>query len=253
LRNDSDKDLVGYTQVDWETLPEWQEDLGYFHASWLRIPYQLTPDTAQAFFHLKGPGHLVGEYWNINTDEPAFQRATFVMEGNTEHRIDGETVPSVNYLGSEDSFNFSWGWTRLFSGYKNGTNYLSFLPPEQPAHGEARPANETRLSIFRFRDRDVIRFPKSLDLTINWTKEFRLGRLPEAEIAALDKTRPETRFAPPFRAVLNNIRKRNQAGGGWVDYAMTVYWYSADPQGLGMELSPLEERLKPFLKQNPPK
>jgi hypothetical protein len=255
LRNDSNEDLVGSTQVEWQTLPEWQEDLGYFHAAWLRIPFQLTPDTTQTFFRLKGPGHLVGEYWNINTDEPAFKGANFVMEGNPEHRVDGETEPSVNYLGSEDSFDFSWGWSRLFNGYKNGTNYLSWLPPEQPAHGESKPPNETRLSVYRFRDRDVVRFQKSLELTINWTKELGYGRRlqsnPRSYLETVSKTKPEFRYAAWQQNALNRVRERNQVGGGWVDYAMTVYWYSADPQGLGTQLPPLDERLKPFLNRNP--
>ena len=42
----------------------------------------------------------------------------FVMEGNSEFRVDGEAMSSINHLGSEDSFNFYWGWRRLFSSHK---------------------------------------------------------------------------------------------------------------------------------------
>ena len=79
---------------------------------------------------------------------------------------------------------------------------------------EAKEGKLSRVSTYRFRDRDVIRFDKTLDLTVNWTAEFRA--------------------LPSMRAVLERIRKRNQQGGGWVDYAVTPYWYSSDPKGPGL-------------------
>ena len=232
LRNDSKQNIFNYSYVEWQTLPDWDASLGYFHASWRRLSFPLTPDTKQPIFSLPGPGHLIGEYWNINTDEPEFAGMTFVMEGNDEHRVDGEAEPSINYLGSEDSFNFSWGWHEVFTGYKVGTNYLSFKFGEgsKPTF-EDKEGKLSRLSTYRFRDRDVIRFARSLDLTINWTKEFR----------ALPMTRP----------ILDRVRKRNEQGGGWVDYAVTTYWYSSDPAGEGFTMPPIDERRKLVLRTNP--
>ncbi len=150
LTNESDRDIFSYAYVEWQTLPRWEDDLGYFHASWQRHSFQLTPDTRQRFFQIDGPGQLVGEYWLIHTDEPLFANMTFVMEANNEYRVDGERQPSINYLGSECAFNFGWGWQTLFNGYKVGVN---FRDPK---------AGESAVSTYRFRDRDVIRFRKSL-------------------------------------------------------------------------------------------
>jgi hypothetical protein len=171
LRNDSDRNIMNYSYVEWQTLPDWDAGLGYFHASWQRLSFQLTPDTAQKVFSLRGPGHLIGEYWNINTDEPEFTRMHFVMEGNNEFRVDGEKEPSLNYLGSEDSFNFSWGWHQLFNGYKVGINYLSFRPTQAKVvfDNEDKEGKQSRLSTYRFRDRDAIHFGLTLELAINWT------------------------------------------------------------------------------------
>jgi hypothetical protein len=184
-------------------------------------------------FSLPGPGHLLGEYWNINTDEPVFEGMTFVMEGNREYRIDGETEPSINYLGSEDSFNFSWGWHALFNGYKAGINYLSFKFGEGfKISFEGQERKLSRVSTYRFRDRDVIHFNHRLEQTVDWTKEFR----------SLAVTRP----------ILDRVRQRNQESGGWVDYAVTQYWYSSDPAGLGLAMPPIDQRQKIVLRENPP-
>ena len=230
LRNDSDGDIMSYSSVEWQTLPDWDASLGYLHASWQRLSFQLTPDTTEKLFTLTGPGHLIGEYWNINTDEPEFAGMNFVMEGNNEFRVDGDTEPSINYLGSEDSFNFSWGWHHPFDGYKVGINYLSFRFDQAKVvfEDEDKDGKLSRLSTYRFRDRDAIHFDQTLALTINWTAEF--------------KGSPE----------LDKIRLRNHQGAGWVDYAVTPYWYSSDPKGRGLAMPPIGERLKPVLHQNLP-
>jgi hypothetical protein len=234
LRNDSDRDIMSYSYVEWQTLPEWDASLGYLHASWQRLSFQLTPDTTQKLFALTGPGHLIGEYWNINTDEPEFAGMTFVMEGNNEFRVDAESEPSINYLGSEDSFSFSWGWHHLFDGHKVGINYLSFRSDLGKLIFEDGPKDSklSRLSTYRFRDRDAIHFEHALELTVNWTKEFR--------------------FSPGVLTTLDKIRDRNRQGAGWVDYAVTPYWYSSDSRGRGLAMPPIGERLKTVLHQNPP-
>lgn len=219
LTNEGDLDVVSYAAVEWQSLPRWEDDLGYFHAAWKRHAFQLTPDTRESFYRLDGPGHLVGQYWLIRTDEPLFESMTFVMEANNEIRIDGEPDPAINYLGSECAFNFGWGWQTVFNGYKVGVNQRN------PAAGE------TIVSTYRFRDRDVIRFRESLALTLNWTGEFRT--------------------VPELQEILDRLRQRNALGGGWVDYAETTYWYSVHPEGTREPLSPLAERVKPLVHPNP--
>jgi hypothetical protein len=35
-------------------------------------------------------------------------------------------------------------------------------------------------------------------------------------------------------------------GGGWVDYTITAYWYQSDPNGLGLNMPPIEHQRIPF-------
>ena len=233
LRNDTQEEIFNYSYVEWQTLPEWDESMAYFHASWRRPSFQLTPDTRLKVFTLPGPGHLVGEYWCINTDEPMFQGMDFVMEANKEFRVDGEKEPSINYLGSEDSFNFSWGWHALFNGTKAGINHLNFrLEDGFKAIYDENQGTLSTISTYRFRDRDVLRFDHSLEQTLDWSGEFR--------------------HSAHARSIVEKIRERNRRGGGWVDYAITTYWYSSDPNGLGLPVPSAEEREKRLLHGNPP-
>jgi len=220
LTNESDRDLVNYSYVEWQSVPEWEEDLGYFHASWRRRSVQVTPDTRLKIFRLKGPGHLVGQYWYVRTDEPLYRGFHFVMEANNQILVDDGADPALNYLGTECAFNLCWGWREVFSGFRIGANWVQ------------HDAGDTGVSTYRFRDNDAIHFDSSLELFLDWTAELR---------------RP-----PQSRRQLEPIRQRLAEGGGWVDYSTTTYWYSADPSGQEADLLPVEERLKPLLRRNPP-
>lgn len=214
LRNETDRNLSNYTFVEYERLDRWPEDTGYFHATWKRFAFQLDADTDKHFFHIDGCGHLIGRAWSICTAEPFFKDYSFIMEGNNEIRIDGEAQPRIDYLGTEDSFGFSWGFGNLFNGLYNGINYLDKRMP-------------LMLSIYRFMGSNAIRFNRSLDLRIDWSNEFRFSKKYEE-----------------FKARIGDV---NKAGGGYVDYATTYYWYQDSPGFAHDPLPPLGERLIPVL------
>jgi len=215
LCNATAYDLRNYSFVEFERLPSWEDNLGYFHATWKRFPFQLYGATDQPFFHVDGRGHLIGRAWSICTNEPRFAGYHFVMEGNNEIRIDGDPNPSADYLGTEDSFGFSWGFQRPFSGLYNGINFV-------------QKENPSLLSIYRFRGQNAIRFNESLDLRIDWSNEY------------LDKKE--------FHRELADMRA---AGRVWVDYATTYYWYQ---ESVGYEhelLMSLEGRVQQVLSPGP--
>lgn len=215
LRNETDKNLNNYTFVEYETLNALPEDTGYFHAAWKRMAFQLNHDTDRPFFHIDGCGHLIGRAFSICTAEPYFKDFHFIMEGNNEFRVDGEAEPSIDYLGTEDSFGFSWGFRNTVCGPYCGINHLDNGTPN-------------RLSIYRFLDQNAIRFSKSLDLRIDWSHEFRTWT-PENH----------TKF-------MAAITQANEAGGAAVDYAMTFYWYQDTPGGAHAPLPPLDKRILPL-------
>jgi hypothetical protein len=214
LRNDTPYNMGNYSFVEFEKLPVWDDDLGYFHAAWKRFPFQLHGNTDEHFFHIDGCGHLMGRAWSVCTDEPLFNGFSFVMEGNNEVRIDGEEEPRADYLGTEDSFGFSWGFRQPFIGLYNGINFVQNDTPSM-------------LSIFRFHGENAIRFNKSLDLRVDWSNEFKGNEA--------------------FQKKLAEVYAKN---GGWIDYATTYYWYQ---KAVGYEHEPLlslEERVKEILHPN---
>src|SRR5581483_5262011 len=215
LKNETALSLMNYSFVEFERLPRWENDLGYFHATWLRSAFQLHGQTNQPFFQVEGCGHLLGRAWSISTDEPFFQNFHFVMEGNNEVRIDGDIRPTVDYLGTEDSFSFSWGFRDVYSGPYGGMNYIQNAEP-------------SLLSIYRFHAANPIRFQRSVDWRINWSYEWARNSEFQREIAALCAT-----------------------DRGWIDYATTFYWYQDQVGYAHPPLLPLKERAQTILHPNP--
>lgn len=214
LKNETPYDMSSYSFVEYEELPEWDKSLGYFHATWSRFAFQLTGNTNLPFFHVDGTGHILGRAWSICTDEPLFGSFHFVMEGNNEVRIDEDEKPTIDYLGTEDSFGFSWGFNKVHSGPYNGMNYVTGGVP-------------SLLSIYRFYGANVIRFNKSLDWRINWSNEWTGNDDFQEEISRI-----------------------NNMGRGWIDYAATYYWYQ-DTVGFEHQPMPsLEERCRLLLVSN---
>lgn len=212
LRNDTDVNLTNYSYVEWESISDWKPQLGYFHATYHREAFQLTKEISQRFFHVEGKGHLLGRQFSLASDEPAFNRFTFIMEGNNEVDIDGHER-QMDYLGTEDSFTFSWGFQRTFAGYRAG---MPFVRPDTPPY---------LLSIYRFHDYMPIHFNKELTWTINWQYDL---RNPD-----VDKT----------------LQERKEKDGVWVDYASVFYWYQNHPAGFTHQpLAPVAERTKDLLK-----
>ena len=200
LRNDTDTDALDYSYVEWEKVPRWDDRYGYFHATYQRRAFRLRGDTSELFFEVRGSGHLLGRQFSVTTDEPLFRGFYYVMEGNNEVAIDGRER-ALDYLGTEDSFTFSWGFRKTFAGRSAG------MPLVEPGQDGA----PSSLSIFRFHDRMPIRFRRSLSWRINWTEERHM-----------------------------HVQREFQEGVGrvsgdpercWVDYATVFYWYQNEPGG----------------------
>jgi len=219
LRNDTDKDIMNYSYVEWEAVPEWKEEWGYFHAAYARKCFQLTKKTDETFFELSGTGQIIGRQFSVVTGEPIFRAYNVVMEGNNEIDIDGRPRV-IDYLGTECSFGFCWGYRNPFAGLRCGMTLVEHAKPA--ADGLAAKLN--RLSVYRFHDAMPIRFNKSLKWHINWQNERIFTARPEWT-AAIEK------------------------GGCWVDYATVHYWYQSVPGAYEhAPLPPVEDRRRPMLR-----
>ncbi len=195
-----------------EPLPPWNREQGYFHATYRRDSFQLKKDTDHTFLELKGSGHLVGRQFSVITDEPLFRGFGYVMEGNNEVDID-DRERQLDYLGTEDSFTFSWGFRKPFAGLHAGMTLVE-------------TGDLNRVSMYRFHDHMPIRFTKSIRWHINWSQEhsFTSGQNGAKWDAAL------------------------QRDGCWVDYSHVHYWYQDQPGGYRhATLPPVAERSRPLL------
>lgn len=206
LHNETPYDCGCYAFVEYQQLPHWDENLMYFHCTWQRDKFQLTPTTVRPMVHIEGDGHYIGKHYSIATNERLFREFYFVQEGNCETRLDGEKSPSYDYLGTEDSFGFSWGFRKEFCGLHSGINYLQL---------EKLPF---QLSIYRFRDQNPIIFKRSFDLQINWQHEGTSGK---RHYDSEDRMR---------------IQRVAEKDGCWIDYATTHHWYQ---RSVGFEHYPM--------------
>jgi len=197
LRNDTDHDASNYSYVEWEPLPAWDASLGYFHAAYERQAFQLDKDAYLTVLDVKGAGHVIGRQMSLMTAEPLFRGFGYVMEANNELDIDGaERV--VDYLGTEDSFTFSWGFQNEFTGLRAGMPHLKMDDVQE-------------LSIYRFHDHMPLRFRESLTWEINWREEQMVKNM-NLEGA-------------------KRLAEAAAAGGCWVDAAWVTYWYMDSPGG----------------------
>ncbi len=188
LVNKTAKKVTGYGYVTAEKIPDWKPDLGYFHASWLDKTCNL-PDDLVPILNTRGDGHFFGCHLTAISGCPHFAENQGICEGNDEFYVDGSDTPSVNYLGTEDFFGFSWNWRKLWYDNYSGTTYLS------------DDNGITRLGCYRFLLNDPVRFSESLKVQINYRNEVNNGPL----------------------------KKAREDGNGQVRFGIVSYWYQSEP------------------------
>ncbi len=124
-----------YSYVCYRTLTNVPPDSGYFCASW-RQQKILLGKTDYVALAAQGKGKFVG--WNVTVRSLHFNDRPVVDE-NEKFYIDGETQPSIEFQGLEDSFGFSWGFpptenmfplTGWFTIHTNGAAAYRFFVPD---------------------------------------------------------------------------------------------------------------------------
>ncbi len=136
-----------YSYICYRTLEHFPKDTGYFHASWRQQSLLLGLKEYIAL-EAKGKGKFIG--WNITVR--SLERNSYPVDENEKFYIDGETIPSVEFQGLEDSFGFSWGFPETDNFFPL-TGYFKFL------NGAAA---------YRFFTQDAISFAKSLRVVIGF-------------------------------------------------------------------------------------
>jgi hypothetical protein len=168
LINKTDKTVTGYGYVTADKIPEWNNEYGYFHASFVDQTVRLPMDIVSVL-DIKGAGHFAGCHFTAVSSCPHFAENHGICEGNDEFYIDGSTEPALNYLGTEDFFGFSWNWQKLWYDNYAGTTFLSC------------GGGTTKLACYRFFINDPVRFSESLKFQINYRNEINDGALNRAK------------------------------------------------------------------------
>ena len=137
-----------YSYVLWRSLKKIPRNTGYFHASWRQETLLLGKQDYVAL-EAKGKGKFIG--WNITIR--SLGAVGYPVDENEKFYIDGETTPSVEFQGLEDSFGFSWGFPRTSDNFFPLTGYFKYL------NGAAA---------YRFFTQDAISFEKSLRVAIGF-------------------------------------------------------------------------------------
>ena len=147
-----------YGAITYTTLPQWDNNLGYFHARYRKertkegLPYTVIQAT--------GKGHYIGCNLSI-VNASRFKQLInrFYLEGDGNVYVDGEETPSLSYTGTEDYFMGGWYyikgkfWTPTHGMTSKGFTY--------------KIIRKAKTCQYRFHFPDAINFQKSIKFTIN--------------------------------------------------------------------------------------
>ncbi len=194
VENASAVDLFGYMDLQWEQVPAVPEDCGTLRAE-LRTGTLSIPDEPATLWDISAPGAVVAHWLQIEADDPLCHNGELLCEANDEIYLDGDSLPTLEYLGTEDFYGFSWGF--------HGTQcdgHVAILKRDDLPNGGAR------IAILRTRELDRITFQRSCKLVMNYACE-RLDRAVQA--------RAKGGVAATYRSCVYYYR-REPGGPRWI-------------------------------------
>lgn len=138
-----------YSYVMYRPLKRWNKELSYFHAYW-RHEKLLLGQRDYVALETKGRGKFIG--WNVTVRGLPPNDAGYPVDENAKFYVDGELNPSVELMGLEDAFGFSWG----FPETANFFPFTGWAPYYKGAYA------------YRFFIHDAVTFRESLRVTIGF-------------------------------------------------------------------------------------
>lgn len=146
VTNSSDADLLGYVDVQWEELSSLPENCPYLYID--HKSGNISPDKPRTLFELSRPA-TIGAHW-MQYESAKSPNGEVICEGNQEVYLDGDRTPTLNYLGTEDVYGYSWG----FKGIQSD-NFAAIIKQE-----DLKPSG-SRIAVLRCRERDTLSFKQS--------------------------------------------------------------------------------------------
>lgn len=160
VENPTDSDMTGYTEIQWETTETLPDNCGYLYTDFREGKIQL-PTNILEVCNIPTGGSIAAHWLQIGSDHPSCKHGECICEGNHQFYLDGEAHPSLVSQGSEDFYNFSWGFAELQSDYD-----AAILKRQLHESGGSTVA------MLRCRDKDALRFSKSCRGVIDYTQEY---------------------------------------------------------------------------------
>ena len=167
LENPSDKNLLGYTDIQWEKLSTIPPDTGY-----LRVDFRqgnLNAQEEHLLFNLQSKGKVVAHWFQYESEKS--KGGETICEADQQLYLDGDSQPTLNYLGTEDVYGYSWGYKGTHSDGRSVILRQENLKPEG-----------SRIAVLRCRTDDAISFKKSCRWVLTFsndpTHQKKLGETP---------------------------------------------------------------------------
>ena len=157
LENPTDVNLTAYTDIQWEEVDKIPDYCGY-----LRTEYRtgnIDPKTPLCVFEVNKPGSIVA-HWLQFESVKSFGNGDLICEANQEIFLDNDKTPTLNYLGTEDAYGFSWGFRSIETD-----QFAAIIKRD-----ELEPAGR-RIAVLRCRDKDKISFKTSCKWLITYLKD----------------------------------------------------------------------------------
>jgi hypothetical protein len=181
VTNPSQIDLFGYSEVQWEQVDSLPPECGTlcvdYRAGVMRIPQE--PVT---LWQMNGAGNVVAHWLQFESDDAHCAKGELLCEGNQEIYLDGDETPTLEHLGTEDFYGFSWGFQDVQSD-----GFAAILKRQALGGG-------ARIAMLRTRTADRIRFERSCRLVLNYQHDAR------NKITALWKVREMGGLLAPYRS-----------------------------------------------------
>lgn len=156
VTNPSEVNLMGYTEAQWEQVETLPADCGYLQVDY-RAGTMRAPQEPVTLWDIHGSGNVVAHWLQFESDDPLCPRGELLCEGNQEIYLDGGSAPSLEYLGTEDFYGFSWGFQEL-----QCDGYVAIVKRVE------LPGGGARIAMLRTRQMDRIRFEQSCRLVLNY-------------------------------------------------------------------------------------
>jgi hypothetical protein len=194
IENRSDVEFMGYGTIQVQPINPQNVNVNDLHE--LRVDYRVgsetIPEKIIELLNVNRGGEIVAHWLQLEADEKRCQNGTLLCEANDEFYLDGEEKPSLEYLGTEDLYGYSWGFQGLQSDGKS-----AIFRQENKKNGGSI------IGMLRCREIDKIPFDKSCKLLMNYRNEY----------FSSYSTNP------------NNLHK-SQKSSFKVNYKSCVYYYS---------------------------